>query len=251
MNILTKSAILAFAGLALVSQAAQAGVTTHYTDGDFFIGFRLSGNTGGSDYLVDLGRLDLSKSFTISGNSLGSALGNLGLDLKTTFGDAWYSTALFSVVGTAPESLSDVYTTTAGTVFNNDSGNLQMMVHNVWNMGGLYNGSTSTNNSNVGVVQSTTATYSYGDYQVDGNSGAGQYFGYFNDANESHANTGLAFMHLTDIDDGTGTTLGTFSVASNGDVSFISSEAIPEPSTYAMLGVGAAGFIGMMRRRRA
>jgi hypothetical protein len=48
---------------------------------------------------------------------------------------------------------------------------------------------------------------------------------------------------------GTGTLLGSFELTSGGTLDFISAAAVPEPSTYAAIGIGAA-FLLVFRRTR-
>jgi hypothetical protein len=68
-----------------------------------------------------------------------------------------------------------------------------------------------------------------------------------NDDSSTLGNTSLDLFELNAKGSTTGGTyLGTFELSNSGDLSF---QAVPEPSTYAMMVVGGLGFLGLLRRR--
>jgi hypothetical protein len=118
-------------------------------------------------------------------------------------------------------------------------------------VGTTYSGNTIAAGTTSAITQSASAANSWASYQPGGANYAGS-FQTWNPTNEGSTNTVLAFDSIptATAQSQLGTTLGTFSWASNGLVTFT---VVPEPSTYSMMGLGALALVGLMilRRRRA
>lgn len=245
--------IIAMAALAFASattvQAANAKLG--FSDGDLYLGIRVVGSGQGSatDYVAILGNvqtLDFTKSINFSLN--------LGADLTATYGANWYNRTdlVYSIIGNLSydenTGLSNtLYSTNPSiTPFNSnwdqsEAGNAitTMALQSV-------NGKTSTANSDFALTQSTSSPYSYASYQPGGANYGGSSFN-LGFSNEGTVSTTLFFNESIEGSTDPSTVLGTFSISNDGALSY---QAVPEPSTYAMLGVGAIGVIGMIRRRR-
>jgi len=226
--------------------------TTSYQDGDLLLGIRNS--AASVDYLVDLGQasnFDFSKSITF-------AVTGIGTDLTSQWGSGWHnlSTITYSVFGTLSNNNDTgeqfmVYTTNPNaTSFNsqNHQGTISGFISNV---GGLYDGQLSTGNDSVGIWQTTGGTSAvYANYQPGGSLASGKSFATWT-SNEATVNSALNFDVLSEGWTGSGTGVaqpGTFSLDSAGDLNY-TVQSVPEPSTYAMVGLGALGMLGMLRRR--
>jgi hypothetical protein len=132
------------------------------------------------------------------------------------------------------------------------------------NGGGLANGDqVESTNSSFTLIQPTAInTNSYRANQPGGsNTGATTAFGSFvnldgaigieGDFASGTADTSLDLYKLIPAAGGaSGALLGTFSINDAGNVSFIASTSIPEPSAFAMLGTGTL-LLGALRRRRS
>lgn len=258
MNLLAKTTLLALAGLTIASQSATAALT--YTPGDILLGFR----TPTKDYVIDLG--NYSNFTTLQQNV---TVTNLNADLTTLLGTNWATNTTLSwgavgyytnsnasltfaskgesVLGTAEVGWDQASRTT--TIANNTAistfslNAYSNLASNTANLTGII----STPDSATAAYWSNFVTGSYtGDNGIS--------FGVFNPTIEANASGGTAitntaldlFKMSVNSGGGAGAYQGTFTVAGNGDLVF---NAVPEPSTYAMLGVGAIAFLGMMRRR--
>jgi hypothetical protein len=269
--------MLAVGGAALLAATASAqNATVSYNDGDLNMGFRVISGTGSaSDILTDLGNvsnfvgLASGTVLTFTSSNPSTGIGNLDADLIATFGSDWFSridsgtggaalrwgavaTVSFAGDGASGDPVNTLYATRdSGSAPWQRAANQNTGRSAVAGMGeNSYDLSTSTGNSNFNVVQAGSQNGSWIFY-APGGPGAtgGAQFGYFSPTVEA---TGIGLLPLYRIQPGTGASvlLGNFSLDSAGDLTFT---AIPEPSTYAMLGLGTVGLAGVMilRRRRA
>lgn len=249
-NILT-TAILAFASMALVSTSAMAET---YQNGQVLLGFTKAGATG--ELTISAGAiagLSLSGLTTLNHTF---TIGNFNTQLTAALGASWYSTASFSAFGgdfpvlTVPgDTHGQMYISSAssaapssitGAASGTDVAIKGATLAYAQNgTGGTYQGDP-------------TATGSYSSY-MPVYSGSSTAWGGVSDP-EATVNSNL-YLDIYSLTTGSHNAItgangslmdGYFSVASNGDVSF---NAVPEPSTYAMLGIGAL-FMGVVLRRK-
>ncbi len=282
MNIRTllSGGVIAAAGLAITAPAGRATLT--YNDGDLLLGFHATGNQGAStDYVLDIGRFVNfipGGSFALNpGATVTLSLGNVGLDLGTTYGDGTSGSTLWS-------TRSDLYWGVAGVQKASGNGvtpntlfatNLEVITgvqSTPWNRpsvsasgtpatklqaeGTAYASGTSTSvgldqtqstNSSVGLFQQSDSVNNYASFQTT----TGQAYGYFGGGIEGTFATGTSnsVLDLYELKagSGTGAFLGTLQMTNGGNVTFTS--AVPEPSTFAALAIGV-GVLASMRRRR-
>jgi len=277
--------LLAAAALATLAGRAQAQTVTANT-GDLFLGFNEPGVT--SDYVVDLGPASYfltlaatpgTTDITTSDFS-GAGLGNIATDLSSVFGSSWYansssvgSNVQWGIAGTTTSKLSSsqvfglpndtlFFTAAELTPGSGSTGpaakgtNAQNTIWtNINNFELNYTGENDTANSSHATVQASTQQDIWNVYNPQTNAfGAninieqptsGTYIG--------PTNSQLDLYELQPTDNGggsapNGTELGSFTLTSSGQLDFTSAAAVPEPSTYATVGLGAA-FLLLFRRR--
>ena len=241
MNIL-KSSILALTGLVLASQAANAAnfnTGALYNDGDLLLGFRMTTGSS-SEYVVDLGNVyayDFTTSFTFT---------NTGANVKTDLsGITGFNTSSanfkWAVLGTDNGLADNWATDTSSTTPLKSINNQAVRSGAIANVG--FNALDSTTTNPMGTVQANNNDFAW--TNVVSQTG-GNFAGYLA---EGTASSALDFYYLPNHSSANGTKLGTISYDTvTGDLNF-TAQAVPEPSTYAMLGLGAAGLVGVLRRR--
>jgi len=257
------TALLVSIGIAMVTSTANAVQISALTD-DLILSFRATGGTGNAVNLeVDLGNwqtLTASSSFSIS----------LGTDLSAQYGasNTWNTRTdlLWSVVGTDynnPQGTPDggvnynLYFTVpfGGTPDSPQSSSTQQSV-----AGALNNLRSYLNHKNVnttvanGLTQAsnnaTTNPNSYTQLITQQGSTVAP-FGYFQNAIENNTNTSLGSvkeeLYANIAGSSSPVDLGTFTLSSNGTLTF--AQAIPEPSTYALMGLGALALLKFRSRK--
>jgi len=251
------TACVAMAGIGLSVQSAKA-VT--YSNGDLFLGFQASGGTGvTSTYLVDIGQ---ASTYTTATGSFNLSLGNIGADLTAIYGANWDTRTDLSwgIAGAVTPALgSDGNRTryasaaeiTPGTMADAwvrlSNSQSALATNGVSSLATAFvNNYSATANSTVAVIEGTSDVNNWVSFQSGGLS-----FGTYNPSIEGTVGTALDLFRMTtsSTPNLTGTYEGTFSINNSGQVGFSLSPA-PEPSTYALIGLGAA-FVLILRRRKA
>jgi len=285
MKQITKYVLATAVALGFAVAPTMAQIDTTFNANDVLLGFRASGGNGTSTtIMVNLGAASTFRDAT--SNMINFV--NIGSILSTAYDSNWYDrtnlwTGFVSATngqnddntgGTAIASQTTDYNSTiyvstrrtaTGTVGSANStrpGN--SIALNAQNMGGLintlgltfdandtsgvYNGSSSvtnlwntsmtgSNGADIGANYNVEATYTVGDRGTFGAAGTvEQMWDFYR----------VAQFPVTDADAGKGLYQGTFTLNSSGQVSFV---AVPEPSTYALLALGAGVVFFAIRRR--
>ena len=245
-----KTAVLALVGLALVASSAKAA-TLNYNDGDLFIGFV---NGGTQDYLIDVGQA--TQFFGVSGTITLSGLGGTATDLNSTFGGSWFGSASvkWGAAGTtdfgtdSSNSGNTVWATRTSTTPWTDSGNQSSPNSSIDTIAnGDFVGNASTANSSVAMVQTASNGASWASFESVANGGtganstSGSIGAYFQPSIEGLTNQKLYLTQLTEGDTNPGQSLGYFQINSGGTITF--TNAVPEPSTYALMILGGAALL--------
>jgi len=264
------SAALALALAAVLGTSAHAQT---YNTGDVLLGFEQSGSA--NDYEVDLG------AFTQFADATSPVTLQLSVtDLNTAFGSSWSSNSQTDLVqwGVIGSGQLHGNTTVNGTALNADtlfytvgevtpgtqstaptehSTTVQgtvvsQIVNATTGSGGFTSGTLTGNGTLQAIIQSASATDSYA-YEISSKSN----FEIGSSIQQPGSGTGqgptdsvLDLYQLNPVNGGTATYLGDFSLNSGGVLTF-DPAAVPEPSTYALMGIGAMFLIWRLRRKAA
>jgi hypothetical protein len=276
-----RNILLAAAALASLAAGAQAQ-TVNYSTGDLVLGFEEPGNA--DDYTVDLGSasyfINLASSpgttnLTLDDPAYGGSLGNIDADLTNVFGSGWATNSstlgdnvqwgVFGETGKVVSGVAGVPTNTAFLTFaetipgfgSNAPSEGTNNAQEIWNTHfQTFTASVSgsqTANSAYASISLASAGDSWSTGEPSGNAftigygieqpGSGTYIG--------PTNSELDLYELIPTNEGgtgEGELLGDFTLNSSGDLSFTSA-AVPEPSTYASAGLGAALLLFFRRNR--
>ena len=256
---------LAFAAIAasvigLSTSVASAAGTVTASQNDLLIGFQdINGNgTSGTNVPTDL-EIDLGSvtNFEPGGSDYTGAVITLPQlvlnDLTTIYGSNWAnanSGVNWSVAGTGTGASTFLDTQTIPLTDNSSSAlNPVVTAINTFRQG--LNGATALSDSSTGAAIGNSTTpaanitnsYTYTETQ-NGNSAG---FGY--SSNDEQTGAGTDELYL--VSPGTSLTLaqdlGTFKISSSGVLTF-QSQAVPEPSAYA-LGICAVVLFWVLKRR--
>jgi len=250
---------------------------------DLFLGFETTGSTGATiNYVIDLGQ---AETFKASGSSILN-LGTFGSDLKLIYGTSWYNNtgllwgavAGFSAATSyngVDDPINTIYLSAPTTAVGTDApawttrskngqgapvGQAKNFISGIPFANSSYNGTTLRANA---VVESKSDPTSWS--AIDPNGIPLQAFNSTIEAaftNPSSASTAvLDLFRLPPPSKGvplSGTNgptenIGFFSIDNSGSVSFtpyLQAQNIPEPSTYALFGIGAIGLLIVMRRKK-
>lgn len=254
--------IVAIGGIAFGALPSHAALVPNPQSGDLFIGFRASGGEGASSsYLINIG-LDTIYRNAAPGSSftLGS-LGNIAADLVGAFGEDWSERAdlYWGVFGHRTNNGSaivygsreriDINTPAAAwqaldqTSRNATDSQILSVLENTSG----YKGREATSNSAVATFQSNfdgAASYNK-QVATPGTTDFGSLSGWTTIEGNFGEESVLDLFRIA----GTGVSnVGSFSISDEGIISFT---AVPEPSTYALLGAAALlALISYQRNRR-
>ena len=265
-------ALLAFASLALFASSAKAYT---YSDGDLFLGFYDPTGNSTKDYLLYIGNYSNyttnGGAFTGSSFSLNTGIGigtaaQINADLTTAFGAGWFGTVEWGVVGVQNRNhtntlfATDPGATSTSVAWTSDTASNQGVTGlDISNLGAVFasngrGGATAANGS----IQLNTKSGSYYDYSPLGTVSTGASFDNFTGGIDSTSSSAyLTELIATDASahgtalgaNGSDIVTGQFTLGSDGSINYITTAAVPEPSTYAMAGLGAV-FLVMAARRR-
>ncbi len=255
MNKLIATATVALAGAALLNTSAMALTAA---TGDLILGFQTGSPNTGNNLNLEL-NLGAASAFTalegtgdvinLTAGSSTAGFGSLNVsDLIADYGSSWTSDGLaFGVAGTLGSTANNelfvsYFSGTPTTVANQSTRSNRIL--------GLYNtylgGTVGANNSTDATVQ-TSAT---GSYTFEA-SNSGKYANNFPLTTQVNVTSSGESISLYDVQQGIGapvTLVGTFNLDGSGDLLFTATSAVPEPSTYAMFGLGAVALFFARRR---
>ena len=255
--------ILMTAAVALVGVASANAASPTYAVGDLILGVYDSSSPTANGFYIDLGTA--ASYVTLKGSSSNFTFGtNIKNDLDTVFGAGnWTSNANLrwaiagwaSVGGTDLNKTSYVsqVETTLGTQSSSYSsggnntvrGFLKTDINAVYS---AYGAATAYSDNGAAIANSNAASlYSYttlGTTLGDNTYVTGAF------------TPGSVALDLYKQYTTTVNYEGTFGVTTGGSVLYVANPsttfmAVPEPSTYAMMGLGGLGLLGMLRRRSA
>jgi len=276
MNIIAKTSLLALTGLALVSQAAKADTIT-YSTGDVLLGLRLystANSNDTSDVVIDLGSYTQFTNKTFTSLDISAALITLaGTNWNTSTNISW---GLIGYTGTpgatgatgvqilASQGQVNGSTTAYANISKTNASSVTNAISDFTGTFG-FNGATSNDGTGKGIV--TTGPdgikYSWSNLvlNTDPVNGTGSALS-FNvptasssvfeangDDSKTLSNTALDLYLINGQNKnatGDSTLVDTLAISSSG---ILSLQAVPEPSTYAMMVMGGLGVMGLFRRR--
>ncbi len=266
---LNRFALIALAGTAMVMGSANAAPVV-FADGDLVLGFRSGAS---SVYQFNLGS---SISFRDNGN-LG-LIANIGTDLVSIFGSNWYSdgTLYMGIAGVRTNNTGaspvsgdpavTIYTSKSRSNLANNSTaptltprvNTATLITSMQNSFKLQN--ATANSSGLGAEVAKTVAGDWSEYMT-----ASTDFTYMTDIEQKlDVISSGTFAGVTQVEGaldlyrilntttgaspsgtvGTGSRETTIVIRQNGDI-----YAVPEPSTYALLGLSAVAIAFVIRRR--
>ncbi|GAT34953.1 PEP-CTERM protein-sorting domain-containing protein [Terrimicrobium sacchariphilum] len=275
MKLIKKTMILAAALFAIVSANAA---TVNYSPGDLIIGFTTnSGQGAGQVLMVSLGSATAFRDATTNNFSITT----IGVDLEGTFGANWYDrTDLYwgaiGVYNSVPEGDTTngdldgtVYVSkargiggTAGTknstTWNTTNGDDDTALTRLGVMQSNFDTQTaSDNNANVAVFDKNSASWdkwnppvsdaskSFGAYS---STGVGIQQKFTTGSYDTILGNGIegALDLYRNVYHGAAGYEGTLTINQNGDIGYV--VTVPEPSTYALIGLGLGAVLFFRRR---
>ena len=261
------TAAVALTGLAAFS---SANALPTYNDGDVFLGIR--DKTATKTYVIDLGSFDnyYNNANPVTPYSLnqGFTAAALASDLTTQIGTNWYSNAnvvygLFGgfQAGSSSSSISGIPDNAliVGALTSTRIGNIaDQTIGGLTGYAAAIGASSQTgvgvstawvNNNGIG----TWDAYQYGGFANAANNQGAAAYGWYPGTLETQVGNAL-YANTVYSSDNTqnsgksGAVIGTVTLASDGTLSL---NAVPEPSTYVLFGLGALALMIIYRRRNA
>ena len=251
---LITSALL-FTGVAMFVTDSHAATISANID-DIIISFRTKDNSITNNLEVDLGNwanpistIDLSADLvSVYGASWNTNTQLVWSVVGTTYNNPPGSEQSYTIYYTAPTSPTLAIVTQPGT-----SGAQTQAAGSINTLTAFLNGKTSFSSLGNDFVDPTSQAASY--TKMEQNGSVTKPFNFF--ANSGRLENGVAssgsnssaFYKLVPTDEGGSgaVSLGSFSLGSNGTLSF--TQAIPEPSTYALVGLGALALLKFRPRK--
>jgi len=241
-----------------------------YNDGDVFLGIR--DKTASTSYVLDLGTMDqfinaYNGSYNLNLN-VGFTAAQLAADLTSNIGANWYSSptvvmglfggfqagSSYSSIANMPDNALIIGKLTGGAIGNIADQTIGGLTGYAAGIGSNNQGS-SQNVVNAWVAANSTtgswASYQYGGPANVNNNNGSLAYNYYPGTLETQVANSLYVNSVYSSDSSfnngfSGSKLGTLSVGSNGSVNF---NAVPEPSTYALMAFGALLLIIAYRRK--
>lgn len=272
MNIIAKTSLLALTGLALVSQSANAAL--NYTAGDVLLGLRLystANSNDTSDLVIDLGTYTQFTNKTFTSLDISAALITLaGTNWSTSTNISW------GLIGITSSDASNGHTSILAskgevsgltTAYANISRTNATSVVSAINSDftQVFNGATSNDGTGNGLMTSSPDGVKYSWSNLVSNTSSDNGTGTALSFNVIGASTGVLEANSADsttLDKtaldlylingtsknptGNATYVDTLAISDSGVLSL---QAVPEPSTYAMIVAGGLGVMGLFRRR--
>ncbi|XHR28645.1 MAG: PEP-CTERM sorting domain-containing protein [Chthoniobacteraceae bacterium] len=257
-----------FKNILLTAVLALSGVAyaNAYTNGDIVFGVSQVGND--TCYEVDLGSIsDLlsmsagdTKTWQLSTSDLGTIFGtNWANDDTVRWGTAATTNGSSLSVGSTTYADKSVWVTQATAGKNVGKTSTGVGSSDIASLGWAMDayGTDSSNDSNAVTVSDAATMYSWADtYMANGNASSygSKSFEAFNwcvtALDDSDGSTlGLYYYDPATSAKGTASTLvGTFTLSDDGVLTYA---AVPEPSTYVLLGLGGLALLRRARRRAA
>ncbi|MBE2181482.1 MAG: PEP-CTERM sorting domain-containing protein [Chthoniobacterales bacterium] len=244
---------------------ASAAVVPDPAPGDLFLGFRVSGGQGaGESYLVNLGQYSVLAGITPGETLLLSGLGNIGADLSDKFGSDWITRddLYWGVFGRSGAVVTTVFASRERISLTEQStpwpslgaparDNTGANISAVWEgIGGIRSRESTTNSAVATFQPSSTEASSYNkQVATPGTTDFGtlsQWSSIEGSFDNGTAGTALDLYRIGS----TGVTYaGYFTIDDSAALSFT---AVPEPSTYVLIGFGIVSFLAwrLAGRRR-
>lgn len=256
--------IKALAVLAVLSAGAVAHATSfNYTDGDFLVGFNATSGTGNATNLViDLGNIPFTSPAPTGGTALSL---NISADLTAVYGSQWTnnSTLTYGIIGAFANDSFDKFGTpnAANTLYASaDSsasawaldypsslaspvGNLQLVANQM--------AQDSYTGNQFGILDGAIRMAKSETYSWDNVISSGYVGNYFQGSVVTGVGSYLTIYQLYPSFDNAGNDAPVFGAASLSSTGQLVITTVPEPSTYALMGLGALLFIIAYRRKNA
>jgi hypothetical protein len=248
-----KQCLLALAGAALLTSPVRAGLVSAQ-QGDLILGFRATGGTGaGLNLEVNLGNVS---NFYNGASSTLTLSGLVSQDLIDTYGGSWYTrTDLYwGAAGTIGNAVPDPNGKPASTLWATGTtvplvGSAGLQSPPATKIGGIYSGSIgslniatcTTNSSTAASINNSLA----GSWSIQ--EGTANSFGYFSPKIDGQVSS-VGTLHLYELQPSSdfprpaATEIGSLVLTQDG----LTFQAIPEPATWALVGLG----LGMVMFRR-
>jgi hypothetical protein len=241
------ASVITLAGFAAFNTTEAAPVAWNTSGGDVFLAFESTSLS--KDYLVDLGQGSILAT-AISSGSFSPV--DLSADLSTVFGSDWATNSTSNVqygLFGLPSSKTIVYASVASgnaALVKKAAVALSTTSSDYKTLGSAYNTDIGSGQGlTVGVEQLVGTSPDTGLTSTwIGNTTTAPYFGVYNASLVNGVAGNLDVYGTT----GSASTLeGTLTLSSAGLLSVV---AVPEPSTYALCGLGALFLVIVARRRR-